>query len=62
MDSEGLSRPECAGGGGPGEPVGVARRLGYEDGLVAIGIPRLEAARRAAERYPRLPEHSAPGV
>jgi hypothetical protein len=30
----------------------VARRRGYEDGLVAVGVPDVEAVRRAAERYP----------
>jgi hypothetical protein len=30
----------------------VARRQGYEDGLLALGVPRVDAARRAIERYP----------
>jgi hypothetical protein len=40
------------------EPMGqhdvlqVARRQGYEDGLVAVGVPYAEAVRRATERYP----------
>ena len=32
--------------------VSVTRRQGYEDGLVALGVPYAEAVRRATERYP----------
>ena len=40
--------------GYPAESLRLARRLGYEDALVLLGVPSQEAARRAAERYPRL--------
>jgi hypothetical protein len=35
-----------------GELLQVARRQGYEDGLVAVGVPYRDAVRRATERYP----------
>jgi hypothetical protein len=35
------------------ESVRLARRLAYEDALLALGVPSAEASRRAAERYPR---------
>lgn len=44
--------PAYAGPGQQPEPATLARRLGYEDGLVAVGVPPAEAARRAAQRYP----------
>ena len=37
---------------GESEVLQVARRQGYQDGLVAVGVPYAEAARRAMERYP----------
>jgi hypothetical protein len=39
----------------PPESVRLARRLAYEDALLALGVSAAEASRRAAERYPRLP-------
>jgi hypothetical protein len=43
------------------ESLRLARRLAYEDGLVLLGVPAMEAARRAAERYPRVePSLGAP--
>jgi hypothetical protein len=30
----------------------VVRRQGYKEGLVALGVPDVEAVRRATERYP----------
>lgn len=38
----------------PPESVRLARRLAYEDALLALGVSSAEASRRAAERYPRL--------
>jgi hypothetical protein len=35
-----------------GELLQGARRQGYEDGLVAVGVPYRDAVRRATERYP----------
>jgi hypothetical protein len=32
--------------------VTLARRRGYADGLVALGVPGPDAERRASERYP----------